>query len=87
MHSVKSLLNMDDDILIAHIGSGLTVAHMSVLTNQETSKVFVCGVKSVTKEAELKNLFTQMECKSECCSSSGFHCIKMAYLPGVYNCT
>ncbi|KAL8207483.1 UNVERIFIED_CONTAM: hypothetical protein K2H54_057016 [Gekko kuhli] len=64
VHSVKSLLNMDDDILIAHVGSGLTVAHMSVLTNQETSKVFVCGVKSVTKEAELKNLFTQMECKN-----------------------
>nr|XP_056711600.1 putative methyltransferase NSUN7 [Euleptes europaea] len=64
VHSVKSLLNMDDDILIAHAGSGLTVAHMSVLTNQETSKIFVCGVKSVTKEAELKNLFAQMECKN-----------------------
>ncbi|XP_060102325.1 putative methyltransferase NSUN7 [Heteronotia binoei] len=64
VHSVKSLLNMDDDILIAHVGSGLTAAHMSVLTNQETSKVFVCGVKSVKKEAELKNLFTQMECKN-----------------------
>uniref|UniRef100_A0ACB8E6F3 Uncharacterized protein n=1 Tax=Sphaerodactylus townsendi TaxID=933632 RepID=A0ACB8E6F3_9SAUR len=28
VHSVKSLLNMDDDILIAHAGSGLTVAHI-----------------------------------------------------------
>lgn len=64
MHSVKSLLNMDDDILIAHVGSGLTAAHMAVLA-KETSRVFVCGVKSVTKEAELKDLFTQMECKSK----------------------
>ncbi|KAF7248326.1 putative methyltransferase NSUN7 [Varanus komodoensis] len=64
VHSVKALLNMDDDILVAHMGSWLTLAHMSVLTNQETSKVFVCGVKSVAKEAELKELFTQMECKN-----------------------
>lgn len=63
VHSVKSLLNMDDDILIAHVGSGLTAAHMAVLA-KETSRVFVCGVKSVTKEAELKDLFTQMECKN-----------------------
>ncbi|XP_062992482.1 putative methyltransferase NSUN7 [Elgaria multicarinata webbii] len=64
VHSVKALLNMDDDILVAHMGSWLTLAHMSVLTNQETSKVFVCGVKSVAKEAELKDLFTQMECRN-----------------------
>ncbi|XP_033015571.1 putative methyltransferase NSUN7 [Lacerta agilis] len=64
VHSVKALLNMDDDILIAHMGSWLTVAHMSVLTNQTTSKVFVCGVKSLAKEAELKDLFAQMECKN-----------------------
>ncbi|XP_067324898.1 putative methyltransferase NSUN7 isoform X2 [Anolis sagrei] len=64
VHSVKALLNMDDDILVAHMGSWLTVAHMSALTNQQTSKVFVCGVKSTAKEAELKSLFAQMECKN-----------------------
>ncbi|KAM6439953.1 putative methyltransferase NSUN7 isoform 1-T3 [Liasis olivaceus] len=64
VHSVKALLNMDDDILIAHTGSWLTLAHMSVLTNQETSRVFVCGVKSMAKEAELKDLFAQMECRN-----------------------
>ncbi|XP_061440412.1 putative methyltransferase NSUN7 isoform X1 [Rhineura floridana] len=64
LHSVKALLNMDDDVLIAHMGSWLTLAHMSVLTNQETSKVFVCGIKSMAKESELKDLFTQMECKN-----------------------
>ncbi|XP_053112959.1 putative methyltransferase NSUN7 [Hemicordylus capensis] len=64
VHSVKALLNMDDDILVAHMGSWLTLAHMSILTNQETSKVFVCGVKSVAKEAELKDLFARMECKN-----------------------
>ncbi|XP_042323206.1 putative methyltransferase NSUN7 [Sceloporus undulatus] len=64
VHSVKALLNMDDDILVAHTSSWLTLAHMSALTNQETSKVFVCGVKSTAKEAELKGLFAQMECKN-----------------------
>nr|XP_020641939.1 putative methyltransferase NSUN7 isoform X1 [Pogona vitticeps]XP_020641940.1 putative methyltransferase NSUN7 isoform X1 [Pogona vitticeps]XP_020641942.1 putative methyltransferase NSUN7 isoform X1 [Pogona vitticeps]XP_020641943.1 putative methyltransferase NSUN7 isoform X1 [Pogona vitticeps]XP_020641944.1 putative methyltransferase NSUN7 isoform X1 [Pogona vitticeps] len=64
VRSVKALLNMDDDVLVANMGSWLTLAHMSVLMNQETSKVFVCGVKSVAKEAELKDLFAQMECKN-----------------------
>uniref|UniRef100_J3SCT3 Putative methyltransferase NSUN7-like n=1 Tax=Crotalus adamanteus TaxID=8729 RepID=J3SCT3_CROAD len=64
VHSVKALLNMDDDILIAQMGSWLTVAHMSVLTNQDTSRVFVCGVKSAAREAELKDLFARMECKN-----------------------
>ncbi|CAM5141512.1 unnamed protein product [Natator depressus] len=62
VHSVKALLNMDDDIIVAHMGSRLTAAHMSVLSNQSTSKVFVCGVKSQAKEVELKELFTRMEC-------------------------
>ncbi|KAJ7326684.1 hypothetical protein JRQ81_016443 [Phrynocephalus forsythii] len=64
VHSVKALLNMDDDVLVAHMGSWLTLAHMSALMNQETSKVLVCGVKSAAKEAELKDLFAQMECKN-----------------------
>uniref|UniRef100_A0A8C5S470 NOP2/Sun RNA methyltransferase family member 7 n=1 Tax=Laticauda laticaudata TaxID=8630 RepID=A0A8C5S470_LATLA len=64
VHSVKALLNMDDDILIAQMGSWLTVAHMSVLTNQDTSRVFVCGVKSAARDAELKDLFARMECKN-----------------------
>uniref|UniRef100_A0A670XMD2 NOP2/Sun RNA methyltransferase family member 7 n=1 Tax=Pseudonaja textilis TaxID=8673 RepID=A0A670XMD2_PSETE len=64
VHSVKALLNMDDDVLIAQMGSWLTVAHMSVLTNQDTSRVFVCGVKSAAREAELKDLFARMECKN-----------------------
>ncbi|CAM4661855.1 putative methyltransferase NSUN7 isoform X1 [Lepidochelys kempii] len=62
VHSVRALLNMDDDIIVAHMGSRLTAAHMSVLSNQSTSKVFVCGVKSQAKEVELKELFTRMEC-------------------------
>ncbi|XP_038256738.1 putative methyltransferase NSUN7 isoform X3 [Dermochelys coriacea] len=62
VHSVKALLNMDGDIIVAHTGSWLTAAHMSVLSNQSTSKVFVCGVKSQAKEVELKELFTRMEC-------------------------
>ncbi|XP_074848776.1 putative methyltransferase NSUN7 isoform X2 [Carettochelys insculpta] len=64
VHSVKALLNLDDDIIVAHMGSRLTAAHMSVLSNQSTSKVFVCGVKSHAKEVELRELFTCMECGS-----------------------
>ncbi|XP_030421294.1 putative methyltransferase NSUN7 [Gopherus evgoodei] len=62
VHSVKAFLNRDDDIIVAHMGSRLTAAHMSVLSNQSTSKVFVCGVKSQAKEVELKELFTRMAC-------------------------
>ncbi|KAM9677949.1 putative methyltransferase NSUN7 isoform 1-T3 [Trichechus inunguis] len=64
VHSVKALLNMDDDILMVNTGSWYTVAHMSVLTNNNTSKIFVCGVESQAKDPDLKNLFTKMGCKN-----------------------
>ncbi|XP_025146395.2 putative methyltransferase NSUN7 isoform X2 [Bubalus bubalis] len=64
VHSVKALLNMDDDILMVNTGSWYTVAHMSVLTNNNTSKIFVCGVQSQAKDPDLKNLFTKMGCKN-----------------------
>ncbi|XP_055102425.1 putative methyltransferase NSUN7 isoform X3 [Symphalangus syndactylus] len=63
VHSVKALLNMDDDILMVNTGSWYTVAHMSILTNNNTSKVFVCGVQSQAKDSDLKTLFTKMGCK------------------------
>ncbi|XP_025047845.1 putative methyltransferase NSUN7 isoform X2 [Alligator sinensis] len=64
VRSVKALLNMDDDVIVAHMGSWLTVAHISVLTNQNTSKVFVCGVKSQAKGAALKDMFRCLDCKN-----------------------
>ncbi|XP_073747662.1 putative methyltransferase NSUN7 isoform X2 [Callorhinus ursinus] len=64
VHSVRALLNMDDDILMVNTGSWYTVAHMSVLTNNNTSKIFVCGLKSQAKDPDLKNLFTKMGCKN-----------------------
>ncbi|XP_057584293.1 putative methyltransferase NSUN7 [Hippopotamus amphibius kiboko] len=64
VHSVKALLNMDDDILMVNTGSWYTVAHMSVLTNNNNSKIFVCGVQSQAKDPELKNLFTKMGCEN-----------------------
>ncbi|XP_030736982.1 putative methyltransferase NSUN7 [Globicephala melas] len=64
VHSVKALLNMDDDILMVNTGSWYTVAHMSVLTNNNASKIFVCGVQSQAKDPDLKNLFTKMGCKN-----------------------
>ncbi|XP_045671889.1 putative methyltransferase NSUN7 [Ursus americanus] len=64
VHSVRALLNMDDDILMVNTGSWYTVAHMSILTNNNTSKIFVCGVKSQAKDPDLKKLFTKMGCKN-----------------------
>ncbi|KFU95954.1 Putative methyltransferase NSUN7, partial [Chaetura pelagica] len=64
VHSAQVLLNEDDDILVAHVGSYLTIAHMSVLTNHSTSNIFVCGVKSSAKADELMNLFLHMGCEN-----------------------
>ncbi|XP_054438060.1 putative methyltransferase NSUN7 isoform X1 [Pteronotus mesoamericanus] len=64
VHSVKALLNMDDDILMVNTGSWYTVAHMAILTNNNSTKIFVCGVQSQTKHPDLKNLFTKMGCKN-----------------------
>ncbi|XP_030047188.1 putative methyltransferase NSUN7 [Microcaecilia unicolor] len=64
VHSVKALLNMDDDILVTNGCTGLTLAHMSMLTNQFTCNIFVCGIKSETKESELQELFARIECKN-----------------------
>lgn len=57
---------MDDDILMVNTGSWYTVAHMSILTNNNTSKIFVCGIQSQDKESELKSLFAKMGCQSMC---------------------
>ncbi|XP_069869276.1 putative methyltransferase NSUN7 [Dipodomys merriami] len=64
VHSVRALLNMDDDILMVNTGSWYTVAHMSILTSNNTTKVFVCGVQSQAKDPDLKKLFTKMGCKN-----------------------
>ncbi|XP_040822258.1 putative methyltransferase NSUN7 [Ochotona curzoniae] len=64
VHSVKALLNMEDDILMVNTGSWYTVAHMSILTHNNTSKIFVCGVQSHANDPDLKKLFTKMGCKN-----------------------
>lgn len=64
VHSVKALLNVDDDILMVNTGSWYTVAHMSNLINN-ASKIFVCGVQPQAKHPDLNNLFTKMGCKSK----------------------
>ncbi|XP_059131907.1 putative methyltransferase NSUN7 isoform X2 [Peromyscus eremicus] len=64
VHSVKALLNMDDDILMVNTGSWYTVAHMSILTSNNTSKIFVCGIQSPDKEPDVKKLFTKMGCQN-----------------------
>ncbi|NXV77533.1 NSUN5 methyltransferase, partial [Atlantisia rogersi] len=63
VHSAQALLGTGDDVIVAHAGSHLTVVHMSALTAHSGSRVFVCGVKSSAKEAELRDLFSHMGCK------------------------
>ncbi|XP_037992292.1 putative methyltransferase NSUN7 isoform X2 [Motacilla alba alba] len=63
VHSAHALLGEGGDIIMAHRGSHLTIAHMSVLTNDSTSRIFVCGVESSAKE-ELMNSFIHMGCKN-----------------------
>ncbi|XP_041571646.2 putative methyltransferase NSUN7 isoform X1 [Taeniopygia guttata] len=64
VHSAQALLSEGGDIIMAHIGSHLTIAHMSVLTNDSSSRIFVCGVKSSAKEEELRNSLSHMGCKN-----------------------
>ncbi|XP_051021081.1 putative methyltransferase NSUN7 [Acomys russatus] len=64
VHSVKALLNMDDDILMVNTGSWYTVAHMAILTNNNTSKIFVCGIQSQKKDLDMRKLFTRMGCQN-----------------------
>nr|XP_013041415.2 putative methyltransferase NSUN7 isoform X3 [Anser cygnoides] len=64
VHSVQALLNTDGDVIVAHVGSHLTVAHMSALRNHSMSRVFVCGVKSSARADELRNLFNHMGCEN-----------------------
>ncbi|XP_068134579.1 putative methyltransferase NSUN7 isoform X2 [Hyperolius riggenbachi] len=63
-HSVKALHNMDGDIIVANPCSGFTIAHLSVLTNHCACNIFVCGVKSESRDEELQELFRNMECKN-----------------------
>ncbi|KAM4707457.1 putative methyltransferase NSUN7 [Discoglossus pictus] len=64
VHSVKVLMNLDDDIIVANPCPGFTLAHMSVLSNQSSCNIFVCGMKSESREGELLELFKNMECKN-----------------------
>ncbi|XP_052055490.1 putative methyltransferase NSUN7 [Apodemus sylvaticus] len=64
VHSVKALINMDDDILMVNTGSWYTVAHMSILTSGNTSKIFVCGIQPEEKDSDAKKLFTKMGCEN-----------------------
>ncbi|XP_040276488.1 putative methyltransferase NSUN7 isoform X1 [Bufo bufo] len=63
-HSVTALLNMDDDIIVASPYPDYTIAHISVLTSQYSSNIYVCGVKSESREEEMLDLFRSMECRN-----------------------
>ncbi|TRZ22914.1 hypothetical protein HGM15179_004223 [Zosterops borbonicus] len=64
VHSAQALLSEDGDIIVAHIGSYLTIAHLSVLTNPSMSTIFVCGVKSSAKKEQLRKSFSHMGCEN-----------------------
>ncbi|CAH2300070.1 methyltransferase NSUN7 isoform X1 [Pelobates cultripes] len=63
-HSLRALMNMDDDIIIANPCPGFTIAHISVLTNQSACNIYVFGIKSETRKQELQELFLNMECRN-----------------------
>ncbi|KAM9330403.1 putative methyltransferase NSUN7 [Gastrophryne carolinensis] len=62
--SVKVLHNMDGDIIVGNPCSGFTIAHLSILTHHCACSVYVCGVKSESRDEELEALFTNMGCKN-----------------------
>ncbi|KFV63134.1 Putative methyltransferase NSUN7, partial [Dryobates pubescens] len=64
VHSVQAQLGTEDDVVVAHVGSHLTIAHLSALTAQSTSRIFVCGVESSAKADELRNLLSHMGCQN-----------------------
>ncbi|OCT96794.1 putative methyltransferase NSUN7 [Xenopus laevis] len=64
VHSVRALMNVEDDIIVAVPCPGYILAHMSVLTNQYASRIFVCGIKSEAKEQALQELLVDMGCKN-----------------------
>ncbi|XP_069832597.1 putative methyltransferase NSUN7 [Dendropsophus ebraccatus] len=63
-HSVKALLNTDDDIIVANPYADFTIAHISALTSQFSCNIYVCGVKSESREEEMVELFRNMECRN-----------------------
>ncbi|XP_021066655.1 putative methyltransferase NSUN7 isoform X2 [Mus pahari] len=64
VHSVKALMNIDDDVLMVNMGSWYTVAHMSTLTSGHTSKIFACGIQPGEKDFDARKLFARMGCQN-----------------------
>ncbi|XP_071981296.1 putative methyltransferase NSUN7 isoform X2 [Engystomops pustulosus] len=63
-HSVKALLTEDNDVIVANPYSVYTIAHISALTGQFSGNIYVCGVKSESREEEMLELFGNMECRN-----------------------
>ncbi|XP_069600657.1 putative methyltransferase NSUN7 [Ranitomeya imitator] len=63
-HSVKALLNEDDDIIVANPCPDYTIAHIAVLASQFYSNIYVCGVQSESRREDMMNLFHYMECRN-----------------------
>ncbi|CAN2388493.1 methyltransferase activity [Pristimantis euphronides] len=63
-HAVKVLLKMDSDIIVANPCPDYTIAHVSVLTSPTSCKIYVCGVKSESRQEEMMDLFYNMECRN-----------------------
>ncbi|OCT99451.1 hypothetical protein XELAEV_18005233mg [Xenopus laevis] len=64
VHSVRAVMNTDDDIIVATPCSGYILAHMSVLTNQNACRIFVCGMESEAREGALQEVLVDMGCKN-----------------------
>ena len=49
-HSVRYLINEDDDILVANVGSGLSAAHLASLTDGTRSLIYAFGADMSDKQ-------------------------------------
>uniref|UniRef100_A0A8C5PV10 NOP2/Sun RNA methyltransferase family member 7 n=1 Tax=Leptobrachium leishanense TaxID=445787 RepID=A0A8C5PV10_9ANUR len=64
VQTVRALLITDSDIIVANPCPGLTLTHLSILTNESICTIFACGMKSEIKKKELEILFSKMDCKN-----------------------
>ncbi|KAG8453613.1 hypothetical protein GDO86_000299, partial [Hymenochirus boettgeri] len=64
VHSVRSLMNVGEDIIVTRPCSRYTIAHLSALASQISCNIVVCGINSEARKEALQGTLTNMECKN-----------------------